>query len=105
MNEAEQLKKIIVMALHEQTKTGLTYGQILATVAILVSLFGIGIQANIRMSKIEIEQNASNIRIEYLEKGRVANQEAIKELAIEYKDLRRENKADHQLILDKLDRK
>lgn len=105
MNEVEQLKKILIMALHENTKSGLTYGQILATGAILVSLFGIGVQANIRMSKIEIEQNASNVRIEYLEKGRIANQEAIKDLANESKEFRKENKADHQLILDKMDRR
>jgi hypothetical protein len=89
--------KFILMVLKKETLSGLTYGQVLATVAILISLFGIAIQTNIRMSQIEVTQKTALIRIEVLEEGRVANVESILRL-----DER--NITDHRLIGEKLDR-
>ena len=89
--------KYIGMVLQKDTKVGLTYGQVIATIAVLISLFGITIQSNIRMSQIEISQQTSIIRIEKLEEGRLTNAASI--LRLEERNI-----ADHDKINEKLDR-
>jgi len=88
--------KYIVMVLQKETKVGLTYGQVIATIAVLVSLFGIAIQSNMRMSQIEIDQRTSLFRIEKLEEGGLNNAASI--LRLEERNI-----ADHNKINDKLD--
>jgi hypothetical protein len=87
---------VVNMVLQKQTSSGLNYGQVLATITILISLLGIALQANMRMEEIEISQRTSLIRIEKLEEGKIINAESI---------LRLENKntADHARIDYKLD--
>lgn len=72
-----------------EQKIGMTFTQILS----LITVAGMVVVAWISLN-IKITENS--IRIEALEKGRVENATRIKELGSE-------NKADHQLILDKLD--
>ena len=83
------------MVLQKQTNSGLTYGQILATIAVIITLFGVGLQANLRMNQIEVTQATQQIMIDDLKKGRADNAQAIKELTIE-------NKNDHKEILIEL---
>jgi hypothetical protein len=89
--------KYILMVLKKDTSLGLSYGQIIATIAILISLFGIAMQANMRMSQIEISQRTAFVRIEVLEVGRQTNAESI--IRFEEKNI-----VDHRNISDKLDK-
>lgn len=84
------------MTLSRETKLGMTFGQVIAITSVLIVLFGVGLQANIRMSRIEIDQNAATLRIEQLEKGRLQNADNIE-------TIRKENREDHQEIIRKID--
>ena len=78
------------MTLSKQTKYGLTFGQILSVLTILGGLFTVWLSLNIRVAQAEV-------RIENLEKNRI---ETIQNL----KDLKVENKEDHDKLERKLDR-
>ena len=76
--------------LKNQTEFGLTFGQILSTIALLGAMITAYVSINVRIAAVEV-------RAEQLEKGRIQNAENIE-------TIRRENRQDHQLILDKLDK-
>lgn len=84
------------MVLQKETRTGLTYGQLLATLMFIAVLFGVGLQANIRMSNIEINQATMIARIQELETGRINNAQNIEKIRLE-------NNQGHDKIMDKLD--
>lgn len=77
------------MTLHNNTRIGLTFGQILSLCAIIGSIFMVWLSLNVRMAQAEI-------RIQQLEEGRVQNAKNIE-------TIRTENREDHQNILRKLD--
>lgn len=96
----QRLIKFLGM-LQKESKIGLTYGQILATLTVLASLATVWLNLNLR-----IEQNRSMtealrqevlLRIESLERGREQN-------ASNIETIRRENREDHKEIMEKLDK-
>lgn len=78
------------MALNQETKYGLTFGQILSLIAVVGSIFMVWLSLNIRVAQAEV-------RIEELEKGRIENARSIQQL---YQD----NREDHKEMINKLDR-
>lgn len=78
------------MALNQETKYGLTFGQILSLIAVVGSIFMVWLSLNIRVAQAEV-------RIEELEKGRIENARNIQQL---YQD----NREDHKEMINKLDR-
>ena len=72
-----------------EQKLGLTFSQILSIFGLLIVIGGSWISLNQKITE-------NSIKIEQLEKGRLEN-------ANDIKDLSKENKTDHQLILNKLD--
>ena len=88
VKEQTQLYQL-AMALNENTKYGLTFGQILSLIAVVGSILMVWISLNIRVAQ-------SEVRIEQLEIGRIENAKNIQQL---YQD----NREDHQRLMDKLD--
>lgn len=80
----------IQMALQKETKLGLTYGQILTTLTLISGIFLAWQTINVRIATAEI-------RIAELEHGRITNAQNIERIRVENRD-------DHQIISDKLDK-
>jgi hypothetical protein len=78
------------MVLHKESKLGLTFGQLLSVITVLGGIIAAYVTINIRIT-------AAEVRIQELEKGRETNARNIEQIRIE-------NREDHLLILDKLDR-
>lgn len=78
------------MALDENTKIGLTFGQILALLGMLGAIIGVWVSLNVRIAQ-------SEIRIEQLEKGRLENVKSIERLHQESRD-------DYKTLNEKLDK-
>ena len=85
------------MTLREQTRSGLTFGQILSILVLIGSMFAAWLQVNERVT-------ANEIRIQGLEAGRMQNVTNISKLFDVIESSRKENKADFKEILDKLER-
>lgn len=77
------------MTLSNSTRVGLTFGQILSLIGIIGSIFMVWLSLNVRLAQAEI-------RIEQLEKGRMENAQNIE-------TIRKENREDHQKMMEKLD--
>ena len=78
------------MVLHKESKLGLTFGQLLSVITVLGGIIAAYVTINIRIT-------AAEVRIQELEKGRETNARNIEQIRIE-------NREDHLLIMDKLDR-
>ena len=77
------------MVLQKETKFGLNYGQILATLSLIIMLGGYWVQVKVKLQSLEI-------RVEQLEKLRQDDQ-------VKMETIRLENREDHQAIMIKLD--
>ncbi len=78
------------MVLHKESKLGLTFGQLLSVITVLGGIIAAYVTINIRIT-------AAEVRIQELEKGRESNARNIEQIRVE-------NREDHLLIMDKLDR-
>ena len=84
------------MVLSKETKYGLTFGQILSVLGLLGSIIAVVIRFNIQLTEINGRINASEIKIEQLERGRIDNKTAIESLRID-------NRSDHIILSEKVD--
>ena len=87
--------------LNSNTKIGLTVGQLLSVIVILVSMFGAYGSFAVRIANIESKQINTELKIIELQQNLVKHED--KNIA-DFKDYYKENKADHQLVNDKLDK-
>lgn len=80
----------VKMVLNQQTRAGLTFGQVLSVLAIIGGLITVWVSLNVKIAQAEL-------RIEQLEKSRI-------ESASRNETSRKENREEHQRIMEKLDR-
>ena len=78
------------MVLQTPTRVGLTFGQIISSLALIGGLITAYVSLNIRITSLEVQVQA-------LEKGRITNANNIEVI-------RTENRQDHKEIMQKLDK-
>ena len=78
------------MVLQTPTRVGLTFGQIISSLALIGGLITAYVSLNIRITSLEVQ-------VEALEKGRITNANNIEVI-------RTENRQDHKEIMQKLDK-
>lgn len=78
------------MVLQTPTRVGLTFGQIITSLAFIGGLITAYVSLNVRIASLEIQVQA-------LEKGRITN-------ATNIETIRTENRQDHKEIMQKLDK-
>lgn len=77
------------MVLRQETKYGLTYGQILSTLGLLGAIIGVWVRLEIAIAELKLKESYNRTDIELIKND------------VEKKRL--ENKDDHKLILDKIE--
>lgn len=78
------------MVLQTPTRVGLTFGQIITSLAFIGGLITVYVSINVRIASLEVQ-------VEALEKGRIINASNIETIRIE-------NRQDHKEIMIKLDK-
>jgi hypothetical protein len=87
----------IQMVLKKDSKLGLTYGQILATITLLIAALGVITSVFLSWQDMNVRMKAVELKTEELERGRAYNASTIQMT-------RTENREDHNMINAKLDR-
>lgn len=77
------------MVLQTPTRVGLTFGQIISSLALIGGIITAYVSLNVRIANLEVQ-------VEALEKGRMLNAQNIE-------TIRLENRQDHKEIMNKLD--
>ncbi len=77
------------MTLSKETKIGLTFGQILSVIGLVITIGGVWLSLNVRIAQAEV-------RIQNLETGRTENAKKIEKLYDQ-------NREDYQAIIKRLD--
>ena len=78
------------MVLQTPTRVGLTFGQIISSLALIGGIITAYVSLNVRIANLEVQ-------VEALEKGRMLNAQNIE-------TIRLENRQDHKEIMNKLDK-